>query len=343
MDYPAINVSLDRKNQGDYYTTLAGPYDLWAIEYGYTEFAPGTEEEGLHNILARSTDPKLAFGNDGDDMRSPGKAIDPRVNVNDLTSDAMGYAEERFKLVNSLMTKLVTKYSKPGQSYAELRARYGALQNQRFSMVSAISRYVGGVYVDRSFPEQKAANKPFTPVSLAQQKRAVSLLNKYVFAPDAMAADAPIFAYLQMQRRGFNQPNNGEDFKITSVMLNQQMNGALAHIMHPNTLQRLTNSRLYGNQYSVAAMMSDLTNGIFLADLKGNVNVYRQNLQTTYVRGLAQMVEDRMQYDEISKAAALYTLKKIKSQLAGAVSSNDETKAHRENLQFLITKALDPK
>ncbi len=26
MDYPAINVSADRKKQGDYYTTLAGPY-----------------------------------------------------------------------------------------------------------------------------------------------------------------------------------------------------------------------------------------------------------------------------------------------------------------------------
>ncbi len=40
MDYPAINVSLDRSKQGDYYTTKAGPYDLWAIEFGYS---PSTE------------------------------------------------------------------------------------------------------------------------------------------------------------------------------------------------------------------------------------------------------------------------------------------------------------
>src|SRR5690606_37496973 len=43
LDYPAINVSRDRKKQGDYYTTKAGPYDIWAIEYGYTPFEP--EEE----------------------------------------------------------------------------------------------------------------------------------------------------------------------------------------------------------------------------------------------------------------------------------------------------------
>ncbi|MEI9810784.1 MAG: zinc-dependent metalloprotease [Bacteroidota bacterium] len=96
MDYPAINVALDRSKQGDYYTTLAGPYDLWAIEYGYTPFSEGEEASGLKKILSRSSDPKLVFGNDGDDMRAPGKAMDPRVNVNDLTSDPIAYAEDRF-------------------------------------------------------------------------------------------------------------------------------------------------------------------------------------------------------------------------------------------------------
>lgn len=343
MDYPAINVAADRKKQGDYYTTLAGPYDEWAIQYGYTEFAPGAESVGLKKILSRSTDPKLTFGNDGDDMRAPGKAIDPRVNISDLTSDAMGYAEERFKLVASLMPKLVAKYSKPGQSYQELRARYSSLQSQRFGMIAAISRYVGGVYVDRSFPDQKSTTKPFTPVPLAQQKKAVALLNKYVFAPNAFAADAPVFAYLQLQRRGFNQPSNGEDFKVTAVMLNQQLNGALAHIMHPTTLQRMTNSRLYGNQYSVASMMSDVTAGIFAADLKGNVNVYRQNLQTAFVEGLKQIIDDKMFYDDIAKAAALHTLLNIKKSLAVAVSNNEETKAHRESLKYLIDKTLEIK
>lgn len=36
MDYPAINIASDKSKQGDYYTTVVGPYDIWAIEYGYT-------------------------------------------------------------------------------------------------------------------------------------------------------------------------------------------------------------------------------------------------------------------------------------------------------------------
>jgi len=340
MDYPAINVSLDRSKQGDYYTTKAGPYDLWAIEYGYTPFTESTEETGLTKILSRSTDPKLAFGNDGDDMRSPGKGMDPRVNINDLTSDAIGYAEERFKLVNGLMGKLVTKYTKTGHSYAELRTRYGSLNAQRANMISAVSRYVGGVYIDRSYPEQQSGNKPYTPVPLATQKRAMEVMTKYVFAPNAFDADAQVFPYLQIQRRGFNQQANGEDYRVTNNIFNMQVSSTLAHILSPATLQRITNTRMYGNQYSVADVMNDLVKGIFDADMNGNVNVYRQFLQTGFVKGTAQLMSETSPIDDVSKASALYTLKKLKTKLAAAVSTNEETKAHRANMIFLIDKAM---
>lgn len=343
MDYPAINISPDKSKQGDYYTTVTGPYDSWAIEYGYTPFSPAEEESGLRKILSRSTDPQLAFGNDGDDMRSPGKAMDPRVNVNDLSNDAIGYAEDRLKLVNTIMGKLLQKYSKPNQSYAELRARYGALQGQRNSMISAVSRYVGGIYIDRSTPDQHSGNKPYTPVPLATQKKAIDILSKYVFAPNAFEADSQVFPYLQPQRRGFNQNGSGDDYRITSVVLNQQ-GAAVAHILHPATLQRITNSRLYGNQYSVADVMNDLLKACFDADLKGNVNVYRQYLQTAFVKQAASIMDPKsMGYDDVARAAALNTLKKLKIQLAGAVSTNEETKAHRGNLVFLINNALESK
>ncbi len=344
MDYPSINIALDRSKQGDYYTTKAGPYDLWAIEYGYTPFSESEEEAGLRKILSRSTDPKLAFGNDGDDMRSPGKAMDPRVNINDMSSDAIAYAEDRFKLVNSLMGKLVDKYSKPNQSYAELRARYGALNGQRNGMFSAVSRYIGGVYVDRSTPDQHATLKPFTPVPLATQKKAMEILTKYAFAPNAYDGDAQVFPFLAPQRRGFNQNGNGDDYRITGNILNNQIFGALAHIMHPATLQRITNSRLYGNQYSAADVMNDLMKGIFDADMKTNVNVYRQYLQTAFVKQATAIMDIKNPgYDDVARAAALNSIKKLKLQLATAVSLNEETKAHRGNLLFIINNALERK
>lgn len=346
MDYPATNIALDKSKQGDYFTTKAGPYDLWAIEYGYTPCSEGDETAVLNKILARSTDPQLAFGNDADDMRAPGKAIDPRVNVFDMSGDAIAFAEDQFKVIKVVMGRLKEKYSKPGGSYAELRGRWNILNNQRFNMVAAVSRYVGGVYVDRSFVGQQATAKPLTPVPLATQKKAVEVLSKYLFAPDAFAGDEQLFPYLQLQRRGFNFFTTTEDPKVTGNYTGMQTFGALSHILHPTTLQRLTNTRLYGNQYSVADVMADLTKGIFNADLAGKVNVYRQYLQTQYVKNLANMVSPASPmsgYDEVSKGAALYTLRKIKGMLATAVSPDEETKAHRANLVFIIDKAVSVK
>lgn len=337
MDYPAINFALDKTKQGDFYTTKAGPYDLWAIEYAYRPFSADEEEAGLNKILSRSTEPQLAFGNDGDDMRAAGSGIDPRINVNDFTNDAIAYAEDRFKIVNNLMGKMVAKYSKTGKSYAELRTRYGSLLNQRRNMIAAVSRYIGGVYIDRSFPEQKSTTKPYTPTPVAVQKKAMATLAKYAFAPNVFDQDAQLFPYLQMQRRGFNQ-GKGEDYKVTAN-LNSLSTSAFDHILHPATLQRITNTSLYGNQYSVAEVMNDLVKNVFDADLSGNVNVYRQYLQTSFVKSGVQLL-DMPTLDQVSKSAVYYTLKKLKTKLASASMGNEETKAHRAAMIFIIEKAL---
>lgn len=339
MDYPAINVSRDRKKQGDYYTTKAGPYDIWAIEFGYTPFAPAEEEKGLNKILSKSTDPQLAFGNDADDMRSPGKAIDPRVNVNDNSNDMMAYGEERFLLVNDMMPKLRERFAKSGHSYQELLQRYSQLNSQRFSMAAAISRYVGGVYVERSFVGQATEGQPYTPVPLDLQKKAMTLLGQYIFAPEAFEGDFSLFPYLQPQRRGFNFFSGTEDYKPQNTFRSLQVS-TLSHILHPTTLTRISNSSLYGNTYSVAEVMQDLTANIFDADISGSVNLVRQNLQTDYVAALSGILEAKVGYDYASKAAALSTLTDLKTKLGGAVGNDAQTAAHRKNLAFMIDKAL---
>lgn len=344
MDYPAINVSTDRGKQGDYYTTKAGPYDIWAIEFGYTPFSPAEEEAGLKKILNRSTEPQLAFGNDADDMRSPGGGgIDPRVMINDMSNDMVTYAEERYALISSLLGRLKEKYSKPGKSYAELRSRYGILLGQRSQMAQGVSRFIGGVMVDRSFVGQDTKNKPFTPVPAAYQKKAMAFLAKNVFATDAFSADAQLFPYLQQQRRGFNFFGSGEDFRAQTVILSVQV-GLFAHLLSSNVMTRLNNSSLYGNTYTAADMLADLTSAVFSADLKTNVNLYRLNLQTEFVRGIAAVVSTPANpYDNASRAAMYNTLKKIKAMMATAVSTNEQTRAHRANLVFLIDKAMETK
>ncbi len=47
MEYNAINIALPGERQGAYAMGTLGPYDYWAIEYGYKEIAPAEEAAEL--------------------------------------------------------------------------------------------------------------------------------------------------------------------------------------------------------------------------------------------------------------------------------------------------------
>ncbi|QTD37152.1 zinc-dependent metalloprotease [Polaribacter batillariae] len=337
MDYAGINLTIDRSKQGQYYDMAVGPYDIWAIQFGYTPFK--TEEE-RNKLLETSTKPELIFGNDADDMRAPGKAIDPRVMIGDLSNDPIRYSIDRIKLVNKMMKDVKTRFGNEGKSYMQLRQAYYILSTQSAMAAGVISRYIGGVYVDRAAPGQAGGTQPYTPVSLEDQKRAMDALKKYVFAPDAFTAPKDLYNYLASQRRGYNFFSGPEDPKIHEQILSYQTS-VLSHIMHPNTLQRISNSELYGNKYKLSTFMTDLNNTMFKPDIYGSVNSFRQNLQAAYTKGLISMISGKTssRYTVAAKSMAIYNLNTIKSW----VSSNKgdtATKAHKAHLKTLITNAL---
>ncbi|TVZ57102.1 uncharacterized protein DUF5117 [Lutibacter sp. Hel_I_33_5] len=337
MDYAGINLTNDRSKQGQYYDMAVGPYDVWAIQFGYQDFKNNAERDALLN---KSTQPELIFGNDADDMRSPGKAIDPRVMTGDLSNDQIQYSINRFELVNTMMNDIKDRFSRKGKSYQELRQAYYVLNGQAARAGDVISRFIGGVYVDRAMSGQVGETQPYTPVSLADQKRAMNALKKHVFAPNAFKAPKEIYNFLARQRRGFNFFGGPEDPKIHEQVLGYQRR-VLNHILHPNTIQRISNSELYGNQYKLSMFMTDLNNTMFKPDVYGSVNSFRQNLQATYTKMLINMVKGKSssRYTNASKAMAMYNLKNIKTWVSNN-TGNIATKAHKNQLKILITNTL---
>ncbi|MDX1905134.1 MAG: zinc-dependent metalloprotease, partial [Thermonemataceae bacterium] len=343
MDYPLPNVAADKNKQGQYFTTKPGPYDLWAIEFAYASLANEAQEKArLEKVLARSTEPALAFGNDADDMRSSYGGIDPRVMIFDHSSDMISYGSERMKLADKLLEKLKNDYiqNNQNQSYNELLMRYYAISSQKFNSANAISRYVGGVYVDRGFIGQQGAKQPFTPIAAQEQKRAMKVLTEQIFAPDAFKVNDDLYNYLQKQRRGFNFFGNGEDPRINERVLNVQA-AILSHLLNANTQQRILNTEHYGNTYKLAEMMNDLTAAVFKADLNTNVNTFRQNLQIEYVGRLLAIagLDKPSLYVYPAQSVALYQLNQIKKMLKNAKGGDTATQAHREHIIYRIEKA----
>ncbi|MDC1227327.1 zinc-dependent metalloprotease, partial [Algibacter sp.] len=336
MDYAITNVTKDRSKQGQYDDVSVGPYDIWAIQLGYTPFKTETERQALLN---ESTKPEHIFGNDADDMRSPGKGMDPRVMIFDQSSDPITYFIDRIELSNNLLKDAKSKFTKEGQSYQELARVYYSLSNQKAIAGNIFSRYIGGVYVDRAMAGQKGETQPFTPVSLEDQKRAMNAIKTYVFAPNAFDAPNDLYNYLARQRRGFNFFSGPEDPKIHNQVLGYQKL-VLNHLLHPNTLQRITDSELYGNKYKLSMFMTDLNNAIFKSDIYSSVNSFRQNLQLEYTNMLIGVLTGKQSntYTHNAKSMALYNLKAIRAM--AAPSGNMASRAHKQHLRILIDNAI---
>ena len=191
MDYPSINFAPPGREQTRFYAVRPGPYDDWVIEFGYS---PDLDDEAAREaVLARSTDPALAFGNDADDMRSPGKAIDPRVNIYDMSNDGIGYALERFELVDTVLADMRERFGTEGESFQELHDAYLGLASEFQRSANTISRYIGGVMVNRAMVGQPGAATPFVPVSLEEQERAMNACASTCSRPDAFRGSADLY------------------------------------------------------------------------------------------------------------------------------------------------------
>ena len=344
MDYPAINFAPTRAQQTLFYAITPGPYDDWFIEYGYSEALadPAAETARLEAILSRSTEPELVFGNDADDMRAPGQGLDPRVNIYDMTTDAVTYAGLQMSLMQDTLDRLADRPPEAGKSYQETLEAVTTMLGLWGRHAAVTSRYVGGVYVDRAVVGQAGATEPLRPVEAEKQRAAMETLAEQVFAPDAFEMDPELLRQTAPQRRGFNHFSATEDPKVHDAVLNIQK-GVLDHLLNPVVLKRITDTSLYGNEYGLAEMMSDLTDAVFEADARGDVNSYRQALQTEYVQRLAKMARGNGApngYHAPAVSLAVYSLNAIRELLDGKRRVDTATAAHVQNLQLVIDRAL---
>jgi hypothetical protein len=169
----------------------------------------------------------------------------------------------------------------------------------------------------------------------------MNLLSKYVFAPDAFAADEKLYPYLQLQRRGFNFFGETEDPDIEGYAL-QLQSIVYSFILNSTTMERINNTSMYGNTYSITEVVNDLVKAVFDADINKSVNLYRQNAQAELVKQLAEVVTFKSKYDYASRAAAFASLNTLQSRIKKAATTGDaQTKAHRSYLVYLIDQAMD--
>ncbi|GIU38451.1 zinc-dependent metalloprotease [Shewanella schlegeliana] len=340
MEYAPINLAPIGVEQGDYFQTELGPYDYWAIEYGYSIGLKdkSAELDRLEHILSRSGEKELAFGNDADDMRYSGTHIDPMSMTGDMSSNPVAYAVERMALINQKLGELKKTALVKGESYQQLLTSVNALYGDYKKQAVVISRQIGGVNVERSFVGDNTA-APYTPVTVEKQLQAMNALTQYVFSEQVLTSLDPLYAYMQHQRRGWDGQGKNEDPKAHQMVLKLQTS-VLNHLLHNNVLQRISDTELYGNDYDLHRYMNDLTSAIFTDSevLKST----SRNLQIEYVQRLIKIagIGADSNYPHLAKSTALHQLRSIADR-SSPWGANEVTKAHKAYVDLLIEKAIE--
>ena len=343
MDYPAVNYAPTREDQTLFYTIAPGPYDDWYIEYAYSTGLADLEAEAerLEAIAARSTEHALSFGNDADDMRRPGTGLDPRINIYDNSSDSIVYASNQMQILHDALNKTADWTPAEGDSYEDVVDGVALLVRLWGVNAGVISRWVGGVYVDRAVVGQAGATEPFTPVERDRQKQAMATLSEQFFGPGAFEVDGALWRQTAPERRGFEHGSTTEDPKVHRAVLSAQRR-VLDHLLHPTVLRRITDTQLYGNAYSLDEVFEDLTDAMFEADARGSVNSFRRNLQTEYVDRLAMMASEAgaSKFHSSAQALAVLTLSELRDELADKRRGDRASLAHAKFLALKIDRAL---
>ena len=329
MDYHALNIAPLGVKQGQYADIKPGKYDILAIKYGYT---PELTKKELNNMLDKYSSDEYLFGNDGDDMRSPGKGIDPRINTGDMTNNPVGYAKDRIILSQNLIPSLYDTLKVNSDSWESIYQGYRILLRQIHTSAEIISRQVGGIYINRGFMSDQKQN-PYEVVPYDIQKESINILKEYYFDSDKFILPSNIASKMQRERRSFDFFGKTEDPKIHKMILNGQKK-VLKHFTNSRVLKRLTDSSLYGNKYLPHELFRDLTSSIFNENKSWKLNGIDQNLQNYYLKRLI-MIFKSGSFDSPSISASLASMEKIKAYTFSS-SHNEATENHKKLIRWKI-------
>ncbi|MBH9575410.1 zinc-dependent metalloprotease [Inhella sp. 1Y17] len=158
-----------------------GPYDYWAIEYGYKPLSKDEEAEGLQRIAARSAEKWLAYGTDEDFALG----IDPETLSDDLGDDPVAFARTRVEIARDMIAKQEKRQLKPTEDYAVLRRTLNFVAGDLGRAAGVLVRQIGGVKTLRDFPG--SGRDPLQPNPAPVQREALDVLGKHFFSAGAYA------------------------------------------------------------------------------------------------------------------------------------------------------------
>lgn len=352
MDYLPPNFNFGAGEiQGDIAMIGIGPYDYWAIEYGYTFDDP-------KKVLARVAEPELAYLTD-DDTTGP----DPLARRYDFAANPHSYALNQMRIVAHHRERILEKFVKEGQSWSNARRGYEGTLAMQARMLSMMANWVGGAHVNRDRKGDPNGRAPINVVDVEKQREALDFVIEYAFNDEAFGLTPELLAYMTVDKWTDQSPGDRSDptWPVHDRIMGIQAS-TLTMIMNPTTLKRV-----HDNEFRVPADQDALTlpevmqkiadsiyseldtelDGVTFTERQPMISSLRRNLQSGLTDRLIVLAAGDSAMPRAIRTLATSHLRTLSGKLGALLAKADSgqidayTLAHLQDLNERVDRALN--
>lgn len=328
MDYTRYNYVAQPGDEGVRWVRMLGPYDSYAINWGYRfidEAISPEEEKATLNawIEEKSGDPMFLFG-----ARNSFDPSSQTESVGDDPIKASTYGLSNLKIVAE---NLANWTSKPNEGYDDLEELYKELMGVWSLYVGHVVTNIGGVYEVLKTTDEEGVR--YTHLSKSEQKKSMKFLNEHAFSTPQWLIQEEIVR---------NIGPSGVIEQISKLQSRQ-----LKKLLNNSRMMRIIeNEALNGVEaYDLSSMLTDLRKGLWTEVYGGKkIDVYRRNLQRAHIERLGELLkQDEEKRTDINAAARaeLSAIAKLCKQKI-AVYAVGASKYHLQDSAAIIDQLLNP-
>ncbi|HEX6964181.1 MAG TPA: zinc-dependent metalloprotease [Gemmatimonadaceae bacterium] len=344
MDYARFNYVVQPEDHvpPELLIPRIGPYDTFAIKWGYTPIATtysankSASEQELPTLdsWAREQDdkPYLRFTVVDAGRADPGQETEAVGDADAVYSTRLGV-----KNLERAVKMLIPATVKPGADYDDLKSMYGQLISQWRTEMTHVAAVVGGVESQEKYGGQPGVR--FTPIPAERQEQAVAYLNAAAFTTPAFFLDTDILRRIEV---------DGAVEQIGRVQAGL-LRSLLADSDRAQRMIEFATLASPGDEvYSLGAMFVQVRDGVWseLANRSVKIDVFRRNLQRAYV-DIADSVINSTSHPGNPDAAALLRgdLQTIDARIVRALprAGDEMTRRYLQEEHVRIGRVLEPK
>jgi hypothetical protein len=316
-----------------------GPYDRWAIRWGYSPIAGAARPEDEKPTLdrwAREQDetPWYRFETNGANGADAGELAEAVGDGDAIRSTTLGL--KNLRRVAKMLIPATT--AQEGQPYDDLDELYGGLLGQWTMEMNHVAAIVGGFDSQTKYSGQ--SGRVFTPVAKARQIQAVAFLNENAFAVPQWAIDPEILRRIE-PAGALNRIRNAQVGILSNLLSSARFTRMVEHEAIDGA-----------SAWAPASFLAAVRQGVWkeLDQPSVRVDAYRRNLQRAWldlannkINGNAPYWPSAQQASGDEKPFYRAELKTLRSSIDAALprTSNRETREHLEGVRDQIVRILD--